>query len=60
MCKISTIQEILQWLHREEFPEDIPKLQSGDVTTRSRDTGGHVKRSNPLCSLDTFLDHAWY
>ena len=59
MCKISTMQDILQWLHREEFLEDIAKLKSGDVTTRSRDTGGtvHVKRSNPLCSLDTFLDH---
>ena len=56
MCKISTIQDILQWLHREEFPEDTAKLQSGDVTTRSRDTGGtvHVKR---FCLLDTFLDH---
>ena len=42
MCKISTIQDILQWLHREEFPEDIAKLQSGDVTTRSRDTGGTI------------------
>ena len=59
------MQDILQWLHREEFPDVIAKLQSGDVTTRSRDTGGtvHVKRLSPLkrysslCSLDPFLDN---
>ena len=43
MCKISTMQDILQWLHREEFPDDIAKLQSGcRFPTRSRDTGGTV------------------
>ena len=25
------MQEILQWLHREEFLEDIAKLKSSDV-----------------------------
>ena len=61
MCKISTIQDILQWLHREEFPEDIAKLQSGDVTTRSRDTGGtvHVKRSKSTMFIG-HLPRSWY
>ena len=42
MCKISTMQDILQWLHREEFPDDIAKLQLGPYYKEQGHTGGTV------------------
>ena len=50
MCKISTMQDILQWLHCEEFPDDIAKLQSGPYYKEQghRRNCTYVKRSSPL------------
>ena len=36
MLTVLSMQDILQWLHREEFPDDNVKLQSGDLTYKEQ------------------------